>query len=82
MSNHLYWLPPRGPSGNRLPYVLKSVLAPRLWGQDGSVRSDKTRLDEGNLDYLYGLADAGVEGALELINAIQRHGAVDVWIAG
>jgi hypothetical protein len=49
-----------------------------------SIRGADALFDKSHIGYLTGLVDAGNEevreGALELIKAIQDHGAVRVWI--
>jgi len=84
MSSSLYWRPvPRDiPPAEELPYQLKKALSVRLWGHDGSLYGDKVELNKATpiIPYLEGLADAGVEGAEELIRAINIHDAVVVWI--
>jgi len=61
-------------SRNSLPDALKFILR------------DKYRLegaqiwDIGNVSYLRGLADANVEGAQELIDAITKHNEVELWL--
>ncbi len=81
MSLSLHWRPAQpAQSWPRLPYALKSVIARRLWGHDGSVPGEETLVGLSEIDYLDGLADAGVDGALELRNAIKNYGAVFVWI--
>lgn len=37
-------------------------------------------LDDDSVDYLTGLADAGIKGAYELISAIDDHGIINVYI--
>jgi len=84
MSTSLYWTPaPRDvPPAEGLPYELKKAIAQRLWGHDGSVYGEKVELSRATaiIPYLEGLADAGVDGAAELIRAINTHDSVLVWI--
>jgi hypothetical protein len=77
MSSTLYWrihAPPKGkPIGE---YPLKEKLRKKF----GDGRSgDPTVLGESALEYLRGLDDCGVKGADTLIEAIEQHGAVEVW---
>lgn len=83
MSTSMYWRPvPKEPRPAELPYDLKRAIAQRLWGHDGSLWGEATEIDRSILPYLEGLRDAGVDGAAELIAAIQQHDKVEVWIAG
>lgn len=65
--------------GNRkaktLPDALKFILRDKR-GVDGSRR----KFDCGDIGYLNGLVDAGVEGAQELIDLIERYEVVDLWL--
>jgi len=85
MSTSLYWTPAPGdvPPAEELPFELKKAIAQRLWGHDGSLWGEKVELSRANaaiIPYLEGLADAGVDGAAELIRAINTHDAVLVWV--
>jgi hypothetical protein len=71
MSTNLYWRPIS--AGQQLPGQLKPFLAKRLWNSDGSISQEDIVVDSELIPYLEGLADAGVEGAHQLIGAIQRH---------
>lgn len=82
MSTNLYWLPaPTNPPKPReLPFQLKKALADRFWGHDGSLYGSPVTLGQEYTLYVDGLADAGVEGAADLLAAIRAHGAVQLWI--
>jgi hypothetical protein len=73
MSSNLYWEPTQRPKKD-LPDALKFALRKRA--SDGHV---EMVMDTNDLQYLYGLRDAGVKGADDLIEAIQKHGEVRVW---
>jgi hypothetical protein len=70
MSSTLMWAPI--PDGRALPYALKKALESML---------DRAQtFDASNLEYLRGLRDGGVEGAQKLIDAIDKHETVRVWL--
>lgn len=79
----MYWRPvfPR-PEGEYVDDDLRYALARRLWDQDGSLSTQSHELDKGDLPYLEGLRDGRVEGAQEIIDAIRKHGTIEVWISG
>jgi hypothetical protein len=80
MSFNLYWRPVKPTTAKSLPRDLKKPLAKRFFDSDGSLKGGPVTLTDKDSDYLEGLADAGVDGAEELIEAIRRHGAVEVYI--
>lgn len=84
MSSSMYWrpAPKEEPPANDLPYALKRAVAQRFWHHDGSLYGDDYELGKEDVSYLEGLADAGIDGAAELIEAIRQHGRVLVWIGG
>lgn len=87
MSTSLYWRPvPVDPSGTSLPYGLKKAVARRFWDHDGSLYGDPAELTADDLPYLEGVRDGGGEevaaGAQQLIDAIEKHGRVEIFIAG
>jgi hypothetical protein len=65
---------------HRLPIELKSLLAKRYWEQDGSLKGGPTTLTSADIAYLSGLSDAGIKGADELIEAINKYEAVEIFI--
>jgi hypothetical protein len=65
MSSTLVYRPIGG--GKSLPDGIKIALRKKNGGQT----VHNMVLDDGNIEYLRGLEDAGVEGASELIEAIQ-----------
>ena len=79
MSSSLKWRPAMSQS-RTLPRPLKYPLSRRLWDTDGSTgHGDAVVTVEEHLPYLEGLRDAGVEGAQELIDILNKHVAVIVW---
>lgn len=81
MSLSMYWKPAHpAQTWPSLPYALKSAIARRFWDHDGSMPGGGVELSHGDVSYLEGLNDAGVEGAHILIDAITQHRAVIVWI--
>lgn len=71
MSSTLYWEPVQRKQKD-LPDALKYVLQKKVGGTVDTVMS------ENDLEYLHGLKDAGIKGAHELIEAIEKHGQVSV----
>lgn len=69
MSSTLKWRPLGG--GKALPTALKFALDKRGW-------SYPVTIGDGELSYLQGLCDAGVEGAETLLAAIEKHGEVEL----
>lgn len=82
MSSSMYWrpAPKEEPPAHDLPYELKHTVAQRFWNHDGTLHGDDHQLGKDDLPYLEGLADAGIDGARELIEAIKQHDSVLVWI--
>lgn len=73
MSMGLYWKPEKN-NDKRLPDDLKRALQKRY----DTPLLDHC-LDDSDLSYLEGLRDAGVKGAQELINAIEKHGRIEIY---
>jgi hypothetical protein len=59
---------------------LKVILTHHVWGGCGGTWEERW-LDRTDVQYLSGLADAGIDGAEELIEMIQEYGSVKVWIS-
>lgn len=58
--------------------TLRKALEERIWG--GPCAYEPRWLDRTDVDYLSGLADAGLDEAGEMIELIREFGAVKVWI--
>lgn len=71
MSCSLHWKP----SGNGERVNCGSALRDAIGDEFGR----KCTLDHHAIAFLRGLAAAKIEGARELIDAIETHGAIDVW---
>jgi len=65
MSSSLYWRPDR--NKGHLPDAIKQKL---------EHNSFPLTMDESDLQYLKGLADCDVDGAVKLIGLINKHGAI------
>lgn len=77
----MHWRPrPQKPEGEWVEDRLRHILARKLWDHDGSIADGPTALGRDMLPYLQGLADADVEGAAELIAAIQKYVEIEVEI--
>lgn len=77
MSTHLYWQPVAPQKGktvnDKLKYILKEAYRIDNWNDPVTLNSD-------NQSYLLGLRDAGIEGVDALLAAIEKHGAIEIWI--
>lgn len=86
MSASMHWRPvyPK-PEGEYVEDEVRRALARRLWNHDGSLVSDPSQLDKDDLPYLEGLRDGlsgdGATSAQDLIDAIRKHGSVEIWIS-
>ena len=80
MSTNLF-MAPHSNKGKCLGKGLKYKIARRFWDHDGSLSGESVVIDSGHLPYFEGLRDAGVEGADEIIKAIQMYEKVDIWIS-
>lgn len=82
MSASMYWRPvlPR-PEGEYVDDTVRHRLARRLWDKDGSESAEPHELTKDALPYLEGLRDGGVKGAQDLIDAIRKHGRIEIWIS-
>lgn len=80
MSKSLYYRPIVPTEEKILPPELKRILAKRLFDSDGSLNCEEEILTKDHNNYLTGLADAGVFGAQELLDAISAHGMIAIWI--
>jgi hypothetical protein len=72
MSSTLYWEPVKPKKGKSLDTGLKWILQKR-YGSPVQVE-----LDDGDIPYLQGLADANTEGAQTLIDAIEKYGRIEL----
>jgi len=85
MSTSLYWsIVPVEPTENSL-YSLKHVLAKKLWNADGSGGQDYIIVGKELIPFLEGIEFGNGSGdmgrdARKLINAIERHGKVQLCI--
>lgn len=74
MTANLYWEPiiePKRSLSDELKYALRKRF--------DIERGQKQRLDESDINYLSGLKDGGVKGTDELIEAIKKHGEVEIF---
>jgi hypothetical protein len=72
------WKPVTQASGS-LDYALKRAISRKLWDTDGSIGIGVALVNCKDIPYLEGLRDAGVDGADELIELINEHGALELW---
>ena len=70
MSCSLYWKPLG--NGHQVGDTALRNAIERRYGS-------RVRLDDRAMDYLQGLADAGIDGATELIKAIEKHGEIEIY---
>lgn len=82
MSASMHWRPVvRQPEGGYVDDAVRYKLARRLWDQDGSLSTEPHELDKDDLPYLEGLRDGGTQGAQDLIDAIKKHGSIEIWVS-
>jgi len=79
MSTNAYWRPVVPKKGHDLSDDIKRKIARRYMEHDGSL-SGSARLDSSALGWLEGLRDANVKDADSLIQAIEKHGEIEVWL--
>ena len=76
MSRSLYWRPV-DISNRSFPYDLKEAISKKLWGSGGCGEAAMTIND---IPYVEGLRDAGVKGAQELIDVLDEHKSIILWL--
>ena len=79
MSTILFWQQALPPKGKPLPTALKLAMSPAVFNHDGSLSSPPVLLGREHLSYLQGLRDGNVEGATDIILAIQAHDQIEIW---
>lgn len=72
MSSNLYWEPVKPKKGKSLDTGLKYIFQ-KKYGSPVNIE-----LDETDIEYLCGLADAGIKDAQNLIDAIHEHGSIEL----
>ena len=75
MSQNLYWKPVVPNQGHDLPDALKYKLRDKY-----DLYGSPSVLGMRDVGYLSGLADCGIEGASELMEAIEKNGEVEVYL--
>ena len=78
MSDRLVWFPDVEPESYALSDELKQILR-RTFRLTGGVQNAVSLTFE-HVPYLTGLCDAGIEDAQILLDAIEKHDAVRVWL--
>ena len=84
MSTNLYWAPAEPNTSSAFGHPIKGVIAKRYLGHDGSLGSDPVSLDSpSDIAFLHGVVAVGSETvrgqAQELLDAIEKYGAIVVW---
>ena len=74
MSANLMWEPAKR-KAKSLPDALKFVLREKL-----GLGSERREFSHNDDCYLRGLRDGGVEGAQELLDIIEQHEIVEIWL--
>lgn len=72
MSTNLYWNPVIPKNRTHLDDRLKWILQ-KKYGSPISIRVDYT-----NVEYFQGLADAGVDGASDVIEAVESYDVIEI----
>jgi len=82
VSASLHWKPvPKPEEDNQLSSDLMHVLGRTAFNDSyRDYFSCHPQFDKDNLSYLFGLRDAGVDGAQELIDLIWKHGTVELYL--
>lgn len=78
MSATLMWEPKKR-KAQSLPDALKFILRDSL-GAGMGWQGGRITFNHSNDAYLRGLRDAGIEGAQELLDAIEQHEEVELWL--
>jgi hypothetical protein len=79
VSSSLYWRPvPKDPPPYDVPEDLENVLRRRYWEDwpNTAPRSEAREMGQGDIGWLEGLRDAGLESANDLLAAIREHGTI------
>ena len=79
MSTTAYWKPVVPQRGPILSDEIKCKIARRYLDHDGSL-CGSIELDSSALGWLEGLRDGGVKDAQTLIDAIEKHDEIEVWL--
>ena len=79
MSTNAYWRPVVPKEGNDLSDEIKRKIARRYMDHDGSL-SGSVKLGKSALGWLEGLRDSDIEDADKLIEAIEKHYEIEVWL--
>lgn len=83
MSANMYWEPQRR-EGKGLSFDFRRAVSPTWFNHDGSLGSGRIVIDGLEEAFLRGLMAAGSDevkaDARTLLEAIERYGAVEVWI--
>ena len=74
MSQNLYYSPPA--KRISLPDALKYAIRDRRFSS-----SEPTSVDASDIQYFEGLADAGIDGAREVIEAIEKYNSITLYLA-
>lgn len=85
MSSTMRWEPAPAVHGQRLSSTFKLLVSDRWFGHDGSLGSGEIILDRQDVAFLEGIIWASNnieirEDARTLVDRINEHGAVRVWI--
>lgn len=73
MSQNLYWRPWKPSAEGCLPKRLRDIIEARY-------PSVPVILDKVQYDWLTGLRDADVKGAAEIMDAIDKHGMIELYL--
>ena len=74
MSATLMWEPVKR-EAKSLPDDLKFVLRDKC-----GIDAKRSRWNKDHIPYLAGLKDAGIEEAQELIDILEKHGEIELWL--
>ena len=81
MSTNLCWRT-IDPENHWMPKELKHKISRKYWEHDGSLGGEPILIDMSDYKYFEGLRDAGVDGAEDILNALEIHGEIEISLLG
>jgi hypothetical protein len=82
MSFNLFWRElPVMPQEHSLSKELKFAISHKYWDHDGSLSGNPIIINADDILYFKGLKDAGMADAQEIVNALQKYGAIEIYLA-
>jgi hypothetical protein len=82
MSRIMYWRVPVPQTYDCLSFELKKAVARRYWDHEGLLSGNWIILQDDEIPYLQGIADAGIPDVEKLIELIRKHKIVEISLIG